>query len=275
MSVLAWTGRSGRFNSCLPSSITVFNQPPTSHIPPSISDVEMGAITAGIRSFNVSLLTEIYDQVNVLPVPSFSGLRMKLPCLAFKVGQVPVSRNRSERVFRVQTNALGIVEIRTDEDISRLGPLCLVHPWIDFLLDRQPVGSVLETLAKENTDDKSLLSELSSLPDPPNIASTTRQTRTERLMSRIGRSFGGRSAPDAALPRPPSTLSPLEKRTRVLQFIARLRQPFGALLLASTRRNIDEYRRIAAESLITVRVEEMTPEILVKLIDSVRTLDVL
>ena len=67
----------------------------------------------------------------------------------------------------------------------------------------------------------------------------------------------------------------MEKRTRALQFIPRLRQPFGALLLASTRRNIDEYRRVTAESLITVQVEEMTPEILDKLINSVRTLDVL
>ena len=191
---------------------------------------------------------------------------MKLPCLAFKVGQVLVSRNGSERVFRAQTNALGIVEIQTQEDLSRFGSLCLVHPWIDFLLDRQPVGSVPMTATEDNTDNLSALDELPSFPGLSNIASTIRQTQTA----------DGHSTPDdTASLLPPSTLSLEEKHTRVLQFIARLRQPFGALLLTPTRRNIDEYKRVVAESLITVQVEEMTPEILDKLIHSVRTLDVL
>ena len=62
---------------------------------------------------------------------------------------------------------------------------------------------------------------------------------------------------------------------RVLRFIARLRQPFGAMLLTATRRNIDEYKRIATERLIRVQVEEITQAILDRLIDSVRILDVL
>ena len=199
---------------------------------------------------------------------------MKLPCLAFKVGQVLVSKKGSGRVFRAQTNALGIVEIQTQEDLSRLGCPCLVHPWIDFLLDRQPVGSIPETITEDNTDDKSSLSgDLPLFPGSSNA--TIKQPQTTWLTSLIGLLFGSRSAPDAALLRPPSTLSRVEKQMRVLQFIARLRQPFGALLLAPTRRNIDEYRRIATESLITVQMEEMTPGIWDKLIDSVRTLDVL
>ena len=62
---------------------------------------------------------------------------------------------------------------------------------------------------------------------------------------------------------------------RALQVIARLRQPFGALLLTPNLSNVAAYRRVAAESLITVQVEEITPAILNKLVDSVRTLDVL
>ena len=62
---------------------------------------------------------------------------------------------------------------------------------------------------------------------------------------------------------------------RALQVIARLRQPFGVLLLTPDLSNVGVYRRVAAESLITVQVEEITPMILNKLIDSVRTLDVL
>ena len=94
-------------------------------------------------------------------------------------------------------------------------------------------------------------------------------------MSRMGLPFGGRSGPDGASLLPPSTLSPVEKRMRVLEFVARLRQPFGALLLTTTRQNMDEYRRVGTESLITVQVEEITPVILDKLMNNVRILDVL
>ena len=290
MSILAWTGRSGSFNSCLPSSITVFNQLPTSHIPLPISDAAVGAVTAGIHTLDLALFAMLYDRVSELPVPSFSGLRMKLPCLVFKLGQLSVSRNGLEFVSRAQTNVLGVVEIRTDEDLSQLGPLYLGYPWIDYLLDRQPLGSVPETVTKENMyDEMSLLGEL---PGTSNVSSTTGQTRTARLLDRLGRTFGRRpitsvqdpaslsspstmSVPDTVSLLPPSTMSPSKKQMRVLQFIARLRQPFGALLLAATRRNMDEYRRVAAQSLITVQVEEITLAMLDKLINSVRMLDVL
>ena len=88
--------------------------------------------------------------------------------------------------------------------------------------------------------------------------------------SLVGLPFGGSSALDAALLQPPSTLSPIEKRMRIPQFIARLRQPLGAPLLAPTRRNTGEYRRVATESLITVQVEEITPATLDKLINRLR-----
>ena len=60
-----------------------------------------------------------------------------------------------------------------------------------------------------------------------------------------------------------------------LQVIARLGQPFGALLFTPDLSSVAAYRRVAAESLITVQVEEITPTTLNKLVDSVRTLDVL
>ena len=95
-------------------------------------------------------------------------------------------------------------------------------------------------------------------------------------MPHLGRPFGGSSVPArAAFPQPHSILSPAEKQMRILQFIARLKRPFGALLLTPNRRNVEEYRRVAAESLIKVQVEELTPVILDNLINGVRTLDVL
>ena len=87
---------------------------------------------------------------------------MKLPCITFELGPV---RSGSEHVFRAQTAALGIVEIRTEEDLARLDSLYLIHPWIDFLLDRQPVGRGTETIPGKSTDNpSSSIGELSSFP---------------------------------------------------------------------------------------------------------------
>ena len=276
VSILAWTGRSGTFNSCLPASITVFSQSPTSHIPPAISDAEMGKTIAALRSLNPTVITNLYDRLNGLSVPLFIGRRMKLPCLTFKLGQVSAS-NGSEGIFRAQTNALGIVEIETCEDLSKLGSLYLVHPWLDFLLDRQPVGSVTRAIPIDD-NQSSVPGELPSFSNLPDTTSSAPQTRAARFVARLGRPFGGRattSVADTTSLLPPSTLSPSAKQTHVVQFIARLRRPFGALLLTPTRRNVDEYRRVAAESLITVQVEDLTPAILDKLVQGVRMLDVL
>ena len=155
-------------------------------------------------------------------------------------------------------------------------PLYLVYPWIDFLLDRQPVGHVAETIPEESIDDRSssILGELPSFPGPSDVASALPQGRTARLIARIGRPFSG-SLQDAASLRPPSSLSPTEGLTRALQVLARLKQPFGALLLTPHLGGVAAYGRVAAESLITVQVEEITPTMLAKLVGSVQTLDVL
>ena len=244
-----------------------------------MQDDKMGKITARLRasSLNFTLVMNLYDRLNELPIPLFVGQRMKLPCLTFKLGPLSASRSRSERIFRAQTAALGIVEIKTKEDLSRFDSLYLIHPWIDFLLDRQPVGSVTETIPDANTSDRSsLMGDLSSFPSPSNIASVAKQTPVGRLAARFGLSFGGRPATpllDAASLFPPSTVSPFDKQMRAFRLVARLRQPFGALLFTPTRQNVAEYRRVASKCLITVQVQEDTP--LNVLIDNARMLDVL
>ena len=205
---------------------------------------------------------------------------MKLPCLSFKLGPLSATRSMSGHGFRAQT-AIGVVEMRTEENLSRYGSLYLVHPWIDFLLNRQPVGSgsIVEMIPEENEDDRSSsMGDLSLSTGPSHITLPTPQTRASRLVARLGRPFGIQlaiSRREGASLRPPSSLSPLEMQMRALQLIARLRQPFGALLLTPHPRSMAAYRRVAAESLITMQVEEITPTMLDKLINSVRTLDVL
>ncbi|KAF8552354.1 hypothetical protein OG21DRAFT_150336 [Imleria badia] len=297
-SILAWTGQSGSFNSCLPTTIIVFDQLPTTHNPPALERAEMDGIISRLRSssLNSTSIMRLYDRLQELPVPLFVGQRMKLPCIVFKLGPLSTSRSSSVHIFRAQTSSLGVVEIRTEEDLSQYGSLYLVHPWIDFLLDSQPVGSGVETIPEENTDyQSSLMGDLPSSPGP-SITSTAPQTRAARLVARLGRPFSvrpptfRRDTASLLLPsdttlsrvpslasslRPPSSLSPTEVQMRSLQVIARLRQPFGALLLTPHLGNVAAYRRVAAESLITVQVEEITPTILHKLVNSVRTLDVL
>ncbi|KAN0088095.1 hypothetical protein V8E55_006716, partial [Tylopilus felleus] len=218
--ILAWIGISGSFNSCLPTNIVVFKQLPHSHIPPAIATTEMEMLTT---TLSVSLLSstsvmKLYDQLHDLPLPLFVGQRLKLPCLRFKLGAVTGARNAGGHVFHAQTDTLGTVELRTEEDLSRFSPLYLVHPWIDFLLDRQPTGTGL-------------------------------------FASRLGLLFGGLTAghrKDAGSLPPPSSVSQEDKLIRAFQMTVRLKQPFGALLLTENPGNVTAYRRVATETLITV-----------------------
>ncbi|KAF8554511.1 TPR-like protein [Imleria badia] len=274
-SILAWIGKSGNFNSCLPGSISVFNESPTSHIPPAITSDELEKITAGMRtsSLNLTLAMKLYDRLHELRVPSFSGQRMTLPCLVFKLRLASVTQSGSGRIFRAMTDALGVVEITTTEDLSKLDSLILGHPWIDFLLDRQCVGGVNE---RNDTDiQSSSMGELPLPPGPCSTASAAPQTQVgwfATLALVLGR-------PATPLPYTasllPSSEAQMNKQIQALRLVARLKQPWGALLLTQTRRNVEEYKRVAAESLITVQVKEITSALLKKLIDGVRVLDVL
>ena len=273
-SILAWTGQSGSFNSCLPARIAVFNQMPTSHIPRAIEGAEMERTTAKLRaSLNATVVMTLYDRLKALPVPSFTKQRMKLPCLTFKLGPVSTTQSTSGYVFRARTGALGIVEIKTTEDLSRLNSLTLVHPWIDFLLHRQPVGGGTEAIP-ENTNNRSSLIGMPSSHSPSHVTPADQQTRAARIVSRVRRSFSGQPPIRDAL-RPPSAVSQAHMQLRAFLLLARLRQPFGALLLTPDLGHVAAYRRVAADSLITVQVEEITPTILDQLVNSVRIRDVL
>ena len=112
VSILAWTGESGRYNSCLPAHITVFNELATSHLPPPIEDAEMeGVITAShSSSFDLDVALRLYDRLNELPAPWFAASRMKLPCIAFQLPSFSPYRTRSGCVYRADTLAFGMVE---------------------------------------------------------------------------------------------------------------------------------------------------------------------
>ena len=261
VSILAWTGESGSFNSCLPAHITVFDGPATSHLPQPIPDTEMERLVAASHSpsFDLDIALRLYDRLDELSTPWFAANRMKLPCIAFQLPPFLPYRTRLGRVYRADTAAFGMVEIKTRHDLSRMNSLHLVHPWLDTLLEREEMqsGTFVEDdvgpLPSPNTDDEELLDE--DVIDDDDASSL--------------------SGPESPSRPAPMHRIPMDRETRARRLVAHLRQPFGALLvtLASTGRRAVDYRRVATESLITVQFREHVS--LTDILDNVRTLDVL
>ena len=257
--VLAWTGQSSTYNSCLPAYITVFNRPASSHIPPPIEDAEMETTITMLRTstLDLDLALKLYDRLNELPAPWFAASRMKLPCIAFKLPPLSPTRTVSGRVYRVETPVFGMVEIKTKQELSLTNSMCLVHPWLDALLDREDIQtgvSVEDDVAE---------------PSSPN---SDEEDEEEEELEDDSSQLSERTSPS----HPPSMgTAPVDKETRALQLVARLRQPSGALLftLASTRRRAVEYKRVAADSMITVQIQEDVA--LTDVLDNVHILDVL
>ena len=258
-SILAWTGLSGDFNSCLPAHITVFDRPTTSHLPLAIEDAEMRKTTIGLHSakLDLDLAMKLYNRLNELPTPWFAASRMKLPCIAFELPPLLLTRTDSSIVYCAETPIFGVVDIKTRQDLSQLDSLYLVHPWLDGLLGRQDVqsGVIVEhdvthtsSLSVDDEDESDEEIEVDSWPHP-----------------------GPESHPRPA----PMETAPMDREMRALRLVARLRQPFGALLfsLASTRRRAVEYRRVAADNMITAQIQENVS--LSDLLENVRILDVL
>ena len=212
-------------------------------------------------SFDITLATKLYDRLYQLPVASFQEKRMKLPCLTFTVNRLSVTHTMSEYVLGTEMDALGTVKITTMEDLSRLDSVILVHPWVDYLLDRQHVG------------DASSTSGLSLFYVPSDFTPVI--SPIPRPAWNFGWPFSRPTSPPsfASSPQSHSPLSPTDKLMPALEVIARLKQPFGAMLFAPIRRNVAEYRRVAADSMITVQLQESVP--LSMLIENTRMLDVL
>ena len=207
--ILAWTGRAGGYNSCLPPDLTVYDQLVTPHVPQPIGAAEIDRMIVTFRSSlpDFSLAVALYDHLHKLPSPTFTASRLGLPCIAFLITQLDDAWESGfgsgPRLYRAATSVLGEVEIKTGDDLSGMQGLLLIHPWISSLLNQE---------------------------------------------------FSYNSAA-------------LDRTTRALRLIARLRQPFGALLLEPVAHA--RYRRVAADCLIMAQVREGTP--LTELIDGIHT----
>ena len=261
--ILAWTGESSEFNSCLPARVTVYNGPATSHVPMPIPDAEMEHLITASQppSFDLDLALRLYNRLSDLSTPRFAECRMTLSCIAFRLPAFMPYR----RGYRVNTAPFGMLEVKTRHNLSRWRSLYLVHPWLDALLDHEdaegdempPPSPYPET--HETSDDGS------DDEDEDNEGVTSDEDDDASLFSE----------PESSSLAVPAHMAPVDRKRGARRLAVRLRQPFGALLLAPKvqDRRIVGYQRVAADVLISVRFGENVS--LADILDNVRTLDVL
>ncbi|KAI9571049.1 hypothetical protein HD554DRAFT_2238808 [Boletus coccyginus] len=232
VSILAWTGKASDYNSCLPAEISVYREPASPYVPSPIEDDKMDGLVTELRtsSQTVDSAMMLYDRVIVLPSPRLVSRRLSLSCIMFPLrGPLVVSGNSPQRVYHTTMSALGIIEIKTTEDLSSLNNLVLVHPWLRCLLD--PALPFEDDIEVSPVDSDPLSHTASSSHHAPR----------------------------------------LDKLTRALRLFARLRQPFGALLLVPLSH--DEYKRVASDRPIFVQLlKDISP---CSLAQKILTLDIL
>ncbi|KAI6006360.1 hypothetical protein EDC04DRAFT_2907919 [Pisolithus marmoratus] len=131
--VLAWSGRSSSYNSCLPASISVYSQ--TSYNPPSLEGEDMETCITELRSkLTQWVALDICHRINFLPPARFATRRLHLPCIVFSVRRLGIRqlRRENEKLYRTRVSGLGKVEFTTMDDLPLHEPQKLVfaHPWI-------------------------------------------------------------------------------------------------------------------------------------------------
>ena len=263
VSVLAWTGECSRFNSCLPARISVFNGPAASHIPSPIPDAEMEHLITALHppSFDLDVALRLYKRLDDLSTPRFAESRMTLSCIAFRLPAFAAH----QRGYRVDAAPFGTLEIRTRQNLSRWKSLYLVHPWLDALLDHEDSEASLLSPYPDDDEIEDGESDDEDDEDEDDEGETNNEDDDAPL-------FSGLESPSHAVH---AHMAPVDRETGARRLAVRLRQSFGALLLAPKveDRRIVGYQRVAADVLISVRFGEDVS--LADILENVRTLDVL
>ncbi|KAI5993570.1 hypothetical protein EDD15DRAFT_906338 [Pisolithus albus] len=223
VTVLAWTGKSSSYNSCLPASISVYDQTP--YNPPSLEGEEVETYVTELRGkLSREVALSIYKQINSLPPARFAARRLHLPCVAFSVRRLGIQElcKDNVKVYRARVLGLGLVDFKTAEDLPLQRPQTLVfaHPWVPYIRGPND-GDTWEG------DSESVVDFGSDLEHD------------------AGSDEVGPPSPLNAVPAPR-----VDKYTRALQTLARLGQPFNALLLVQQPDR--HYRRVATENEIIV-----------------------
>ena len=142
VTILAWTGTTSDYNSCLPMNLTAYNELVPPHIPLPMEVAELDQIVMELRSSltDLSLATRLYDRLNELPSPSLASSRLRLSGIVSLVTGVVHASGPDPKtklcVYRATTTLFGDIEIKTTNDLTTMNDLYLVHPWIRPLLNQ-------------------------------------------------------------------------------------------------------------------------------------------
>jgi len=247
VTILAWTGKASDYNSCLPAEISVYREPSSPYVPSPIEDDKMDGLVTELRtsSKTVDPAMMLYDRVIVLPSPRLVSRRLSLSCIMFPLrGPLIASGDSPQHVYHTKITAFGTVEIKTTEDLASLDNLVLVHPWLRCLLD----------LALPFVDDA----------EPSPVDGDSGDGDSDAPFTNLRHPSSHTVSSSQHAPR-------LDKLTRALRLFARLRQPFGALLLVPLSH--DEYKRVASDHPIVVQLlKGISPRYLAQ---KIQTLDIL
>ncbi|KAG9311908.1 hypothetical protein JVU11DRAFT_8169 [Chiua virens] len=141
VTILAWSGPAGDYNSSLPADLTVYDQLVPPQIPHAIEPAKLDNVVHTLRSSlsdsDLALVVRLYYRLNELPLPSINAGRLELHGIMFSVTKVVESDSGMDcRVYRATTSSLGEVEIKTKDTLSDTEDLFLIHPWICVFLDQ-------------------------------------------------------------------------------------------------------------------------------------------
>ena len=165
----------------------------------------------------------------------------------------------------MDTAPFGTLEIRTRYNLSRWKSLYLVHPWLDALLDHEDAEDDV-SLPSPYPDDGEVSDDESDDEDEDEDDEGETDEDDDASLS---------PEPESPSHAVPAHMAPVDRETGARRLAVRLRQPFGALLLAPKveDRRIVGYQRVAADVLISVQFEENVS--LTDILNNVCTLDVL
>ena len=221
--LLAWTGKSSKCNSCLPSSPAVYGSHPS--VPLFLPQAELEKRTSELRGvFSLVDAVVVYDRLTRLQPIRFAHFRLLLPCIVLGVTHL---RKVEEKVYLAQTTGLGDVEFTTADALPLKDPRKLV--FVDARIHglQKPHGGAF-IWEERLTPDAESRSDLGSSAD----------TDAELVHAPI-------------IEEAPPAPSESDAYTRALQLIAHLEQPFSALLL--WRQSDGSYKRVGADHEIVVR----------------------